>query len=120
MTPTLLQHTRILSLSQPVGIFLDPPYLLADRQELYDNDTTDDPARQSYEWALEHGGTYRIAYAAHEGDFEVPDGWEVITRTFGGIIDQAKRDTVMFSPACAYRTPKQAMDVLTLNVEAIR
>ena len=106
VTPTLLQHTQTAP-KPPVGIFLDPPYLLADRKELYDNDTTDDPARQSYAWALEHGGTYRIAYAAHEGDFEIPDGWEALTRTFGGIIDQSKRDLVMFSPACAYRTPEQ-------------
>ena len=112
VTPTLLQHTRTAP-KPPVGIFLDPPYLLAGRQKLYDNDVTDDPARDAYQWALEHGDTYRIAYAAHEGDFPIPDGWEVLTRTFGGINDQerceAKRDLIMFSPACVHRTAEQPM-----------
>ena len=112
VTPTLLQHTRTAP-KPPVGVFLDPPYLLGERSEIYDDDTSDDPARDAYQWALEHGETYRIAYAAHEGDFEIPDGWDVLTRTFGGINDpervQAKRDLVMFSPACVHRTVKQPM-----------
>ena len=51
--------------------------------------------------------------ACHEGDFDVPDGWEALTRTFGGIKDVERiasghNDLVMFSPACVYRKPEQA------------
>ena len=61
-------------------------------------------AVEAWEWALEHGDTYRIAYCCHEGDFEAPGGWEVTTRSLAGIRRRdinTKRDCVMFSPACA-------------------
>ena len=61
-------------------------------------------AKESYEWALEHGGRYRVAYCCHQGDFPVPEGWTFETNTFGGIKDvkrfAERRDLVMFSPAC--------------------
>ena len=54
-------------------------------------------ARDSYEWAVEHGHEYRIAYCSFEGDFPVPDGWDAQQW-------QSQRDhraeQVMFSPAC--------------------
>ena len=84
VTPTLLQHTRTAP-KPPVGVFLDPPYLLADRGELYDQDTTDDPARDAYLWAVEHGEVFRIAYACPRGRF--PD-----TRRLGGNVAHVRRD----------------------------
>ena len=105
VTPTLLQHTPT-SPKPPVGVFLDPPYLEESRSaDLYSGDGRDEnPAEAAYRWAVEHGAErYRIAYACHEGDFPVPDGWTAITRTFGGIKDKNRsgnRDMIMFSPTC--------------------
>lgn len=106
VTPTLMQHT-------PAGpkpmcaVFLDPPYLTGERKKgMYQSDKDDDPdkaARDSYEWAVEHGGRYRIAYCAHADDFPLPAGWEEITETLGGIRVKERRhrrDAVYFSPAC--------------------
>ena len=61
-------------------------------------------ARKALAWAIEHGDTYRIAYACGAEHFEVPDGWESQSLSFGGIRDEARRakqrDCIMFSPAC--------------------
>ena len=70
---------------------------------LYASDRDDDPdraTRESYNWAIEHGHKYRIAYACQKGDFEVPDGWDVHLQTFGSKGDRDRRDMIMFSPAC--------------------
>ena len=101
VTPTLLQHSAS-SRKPPVGVFLDPPYLLGERSKLYESDAAgDQAARDSWAWAVEHGDTYRIAYACHAGDFELPDGWEQETMTFAGHnIKQDRMDAVLFSPAC--------------------
>ena len=102
-----LMHTSTAP-KPSVGILLDPPYLTENRaSKLYRSDadgTSDDVAVEAWEWALEHGDTYRIAYCCHEGDFEAPGGWEVTTRSLAGIRRRdvnTKRDCVMFSPACA-------------------
>lgn len=105
LTPTLLAQTR--APKPDVAVFLDPPYRTDDRSStLYGSDIagdSDDVAVASYEWAVEHGEKFRVAYCMHEGDFPVPAGWETHTMTFGGINDperQSRRDLVMFSPAC--------------------
>ena len=89
------------------AIFMDPPYLTESRDKtVYQSDLdgeSDDVARQSWEWAVDHGKEYRIAYACHEGDFELPAGWTAETMSFGGIRSEDRthrRDMVMFSPAC--------------------
>ena len=80
-----------------------PPYVTNERASaLYQSDvdgTSDDAARESYEWAVEHGGRYRIAYASHEGDFPLPEGWTTEYRRFR-TAGNRRRDCVMFSPAC--------------------
>ena len=102
VTDTLLMHTPS-SPKPPVAIFLDPPYRTEGRSTtLYGSDltgTSDDSAVSSWEWAVENGDRYRIAYACHEGDIELPDGWTSETMSFrhgGG----GRRDLVAFSPAC--------------------
>ena len=93
---------------------------MADRKDkLYFSDlegTSDESAIQSYEWALKHGDRYRIAYACHENDFPVPDGWRSHIMEFSGrnphTAKQKKerekkpkpRDMLMFSPACIGQT----------------
>ena len=107
VTPSLLVDT-------PTGpgeaatrcVLLDPPYRTDRRKAtLYSSDaagTSDDAAVASYAWALKHGDRYRIAYCCHADDFEVPDGWEAMTRGFKGRRTGASGtvDMVMFSPAC--------------------
>ena len=107
VTPTVLMQTPS-GPKPPVGIFLDPPYMTEERSKIYGSDMiageSNRVAKESYEWALEHGGRYRVAYCCHEGDFPVPEGWTFETNTFGGIKDVKRfadrRDLVMFSPAC--------------------
>ena len=108
VTPTVLADTD--SCSNIVrGIFLDPPYLIEKRKYgLYQSDvdgSTDEVARASFEWAVEHGEKegYKIAYCCHEGDFEPPRGWSSEIRTFSGVKkteNKTKRDLIMFSPGC--------------------
>ena len=101
VTPTLLQHTPS-SPKPPVGVFLDPPYRTdtGRSDSLYSGDhEATDVAVAAYDWAVEHGGVYRIAYACHEGDFDVPDGWTAETLSMGHAREGAI-DMVMFSPAC--------------------
>ena len=112
VTPSLLADT-------PSGpgerinrcILLDPPYRTDRRKaDLYGSDadgTSDDVAVASYEWAVEHGDRYRVAYCAHEDDFPVPVGWESLTRGFAGhrAGHAGTSDIVMFSPACTVPQP---------------
>ena len=107
VTPTLLMHTPTAP-KPPVGIFMDPPYRTTHRQkDLYQSDMdgeSDDIAAAAYEWAVQHGETYRIAFCCHQKDFPVPEGWRSSMSTFGGISREDRRaenlDMVMFSPAC--------------------
>ena len=106
ITPSLLCHTAT-GYKPEVGILMDPPYLTNSRSPaLYGSDlqgTSDQAAVESYRWAVENGDRFRIAYCAHEGDFPVPDGWDTLSSTFGGINTDRKhtrRDLIMFSPAC--------------------
>ncbi len=104
--PTPLMHTAT-SAKPSVGILLDPPYLTKERvSSLYQSDvdgTSSDVAIEAWEWAKEHGDTYRIAYCCHAGDFDPPSGWTVETQSFGGVKNKktnTKQDCIMFSPAC--------------------
>ena len=109
VTPTVLMHTPT-GPKPPVGIFLDPPYKLEGtgrKDNLYASDMqglSDDVAEAAYQWAVEHGADYRIAYACHTGDFPTPEGWRIRELSFGGVRKAERRkersDCVMFSPAC--------------------
>ena len=111
LTPTVLADTAT---SPKVArcILLDPPYLTTKRDEtIYSSDyqgSSDETARAAYAWAVEHGGDYRIAYCCHEGDFEIPSGWEALEMDFAKSKNRAgTRDQILFSPACYKRAPKQ-------------
>ena len=106
LTPTLLQHTP--SGPKPiVGVMLDPPYRTDERaRNIYQSDrdgTSDSIAEATWQWAQQHGDKYRVAYCCHEGDVEVPAGWDVATTSVAGITKperRHRRDMVVFSPAC--------------------
>ena len=121
VTPSVLRDLQ----SNPhysIAVFMDPPYLTDGRNsELYNSDLTgesDDVAVKSWNWSAENGKRYRISYACHDGDFDLPAGWEKETLSFGGIRKESRRermDCVMFSPAC--EDDKQPD--LFANVEAV-
>jgi len=102
VTDTLLMHTPT-SPKPPVAVFLDPPYVTGVRSDtLYHSDmegSSDDVAVAAYQWAVEHGNVYRIAYCCHDGDFDVPDGWTTVGKSFARST-RGTSDLVMFSPAC--------------------
>lgn len=108
LTPTLMMDTPTAP-SPPVAVFFDPPYRLGDRDNtVYHSDfekSSDQVAEKSWRWALEHGDRYRIAYACNEGDIDVPDDWEQVTQSYGGIRiaerRAKRRELIVFSPACA-------------------
>ena len=100
LTPSILMQLPAGG-QPPVGVFLDPPYRKDGRhRELYAQDA-DDVAEASWRWAVEHGETYRVAYACTHGDVDLPAGWTEESLSFqGGWSIRGKRDAVLFSPAC--------------------
>ena len=113
VTPSLLQHTPS-SPKPTVGIFLDPPYRIKDRVKAYAVDDGDDPAVDSYNWAVENGGIYRIAYACRPDDFPLPDGWTASeTRGFKGhrveSVRETQQDVIYYSPQCKTRLTTQRL-----------
>ena len=100
LTDTLLWQTPSCPPCD-VGILLDPPYVTGNRDPaLYGSEDGDNPALESWAWAVEHGEKHRIAYACHYGDFEPPPGWRMETMSMTADRTQGKADCMMFSPAC--------------------
>ena len=85
-----------------VGIFLDPPYRDGEIA-LYESDrdgSTNSIAEAAWQWALDNGERYRIAYASVAGDYALPSGWTELAQSFTGVGNTEKRDALRFSPAC--------------------
>lgn len=100
VTPSILSDTAS-SPNLTRAIFLDPPYPTDQRKSgLYGEDDEGQVARASYEWAVENGERYRIAYCCLPGQFPVPDGWSEWKL---GTQGSKATDHVMFSPACIPR-----------------
>lgn len=119
LTPSKLQHTPTAP-KPTVGIFLDPPYLLEGRGDVYDSDSDVNnlAALESYAWAVENGDRFRIAYACAEGDFDLPDGWSSSkSRTFNGhkvlAVRQKRRDIIFYSPACHAKDEEVVSDAVS-------
>ena len=89
-----------------VAIFMDPPYLSKDRDQLYSSDIikkSDKAAIDSWQWAQEHGDRYRIAYCAHRGDFDISADWYIEESSYVSIrkaARKARRELIAYSPAC--------------------
>ncbi|CAN1564020.1 hypothetical protein MCERH10_02809 [Caulobacteraceae bacterium] len=94
----------------PIGVFLDPPYAMAERAGgLYGTET--DCSSEVRAWAIEAGKDprMRICLAGYEGEHELPDDWECVAwKTQGGYGNQsdgrgkanAGRERLWFSPGC--------------------
>ena len=84
------------------AVYLDPPYPAENRMaDIYGKDDNGKAAEESFQWAVEHGERYRIAYSCNSGDFEVPAGWTSLAfGRCGQDVETRIPDLTMFSPAC--------------------
>jgi len=94
------------------GVFLDPPYDRADRDDCYNEDHPDLWGEVCH-WCEENGNisNMRIALCGHDGTWTPPNGWESVAWSAnGGYGNQGdsksrgkknkKRETIWFSPGC--------------------
>lgn len=91
------------------AVFLDPPYGVEDRYELYTEDSRT-ISRDVFEWAVanQHDPLLRIAVCGYEGEHDFPDCWEVFKWRSHGFISKhggqgrinRERERIWFSPGC--------------------
>jgi DNA adenine methylase len=112
VTPPVTFKNKNLSKNGMVGIFLDPPYLVENREDrLYRIETN--TFIESCNWAVANGNNpkMRIAVCGYDGDFIFPSDWQVFHwGTTGGFSslaktkergkDNSKKETIWFSPNC--------------------
>jgi len=100
----------------PVGVFLDPPYDKSLRcVGIYMSDKSDnEPGPAVYDWCMKNGNDpdVRIALCGYEGEYDMPDSWEVYKWSSGGgwgtmakspnVRSQSNRfkERIWFSPSC--------------------
>lgn len=103
------------------GVFLDPPYcaLNSGRSTTYATDSRS-IAGDVAAWAIDNGGNdlMRIALCGYDGDYAMPDDWEMARwKANGGYAnagssrgrENAKRERMWFSPHCQKVPKEQAL-----------
>lgn len=112
VTPPVTYKNKSLTKAGIVGVFLDPPYLVENREDkLYRIET--DVFNDVCKWAIENGNNskMRIAVCGYEGDYIFPNDWETFNwSTIGGYSsfakdkkqgkENSKKETIWFSPHC--------------------
>lgn len=91
------------------GVFLDPPYGVADRHDCYGHDSRG-VSNEVCAWAVAAGDNpkMRIALCGYAGEHVLPDRWECVAwKAQGGYANQGtpgqtnrKRERIWFSPHC--------------------
>ena len=92
------------------GVFLDPPYSLDERADIYLEDV-EGIAIKVREWAIENGSNplMRIALCGYESEHAMPEDWQVVAwKANGGYglqgegrgRDNRERERIWFSPSC--------------------
>ncbi len=93
------------------GVFLDPPYAIEERSDVYGEDSRD-VSHAVREWAITNGGNpdLRIALCGYDGEHAMPATWhEISWKANGGFGKQgaetqgrknAHRERIWFSPHC--------------------
>ena len=101
-SPTVLGQSRDKQCD--TALFLDPPYLTKDRSSIYQSDLhnqSDSVSDDCYEWAVENGEKFKIAFCATDGDYPLPSGWTAERKSLVMRAEtNQKNDIVMFSPKC--------------------
>jgi len=104
------------------GVFLDPPYSLAERHEdIYSHDAQG-LSQAVGKWAIEHGEDpgLRIALCGYEGEHEMPASWRIVRWSAQGGMGASlagdtpylnrHRERIWFSPHCINDGPLFARD----------
>jgi len=96
------------------AVFLDPPYGVEDRYELYAQDSRS-VSHEVFDWCIENQDDplLRIAVCGYSEEHEFPDSWEVFKWTSHGFVSKAggqgrinrDRERIWFSPACLKPIP---------------
>lgn len=95
------------------GIFLDPPYLAHDRDEVLYSCESSTVASEVHRWAIANGDNplLRIALCGYEDHYMMPDNWTCFSwKTGGGYGLQGEgrgrknssREVIYFSPYCLH------------------
>lgn len=98
------------------AVLLDPPYDRTERADVYAVES--DAAERARAWAIANGENplLRIAYCGYDTGKSWPDGWQAVAwKTPGGYgsqgtgrgRDNARRETIWFSPHCLNETPME-------------
>jgi hypothetical protein len=112
ITPPVTFKNKSLSKNGMVGVFLDPPYLVENREDrLYRIETN--TFYDVCKWAIENGNhpKMRIAVCGYDGNFIFPPDWKTFHwKTTGGLSsfaktqergkENSKKETIWFSPNC--------------------
>jgi site-specific DNA-adenine methylase len=109
ITPSITHGSKGLSPKDITAVFLDPPYELAGRDQVYKEESN--IFKQVVEWAVANGDNprMRIALCGYEGDHGIPDTWKAYSwKANGGFAnlgndrgkDNASKETIWFSPNC--------------------
>lgn len=109
LTPSITHASKGIGQKDITAIFLDPPYDLSDRDQVYieDNNIFKDVVK----WAVDNGDNsrIRIALCGYEGDHGIPDAWKKFSwKASGGFAnlgndrgkDNATKERIWFSPFC--------------------
>lgn len=109
VTPSITYKSKGLTSKELTAVFLDPPYDLSVRDQVYKEDNN--IFKEVCQWAIENGDNpkLRIALCGYEGDHNIPDTWKIYTwKANGGFgnlgldrgKDNAFKERVWFSPHC--------------------
>lgn len=102
----------VLSKGSTIGIFLDPPYSVTDRDtDIYGEYDSLTVAHDVRDWAVENGENprLRIALCGYEGEHKMPDNWNCFAWSAQGgysnfrkdkINTNRHRERIWFSPHC--------------------
>jgi DNA adenine methylase len=109
ITPSITYGSKGLTTREMTAVFLDPPYDIKGRDEVYREDGS--IFQEVCQWAIANGDNLRlrIALCGYDGDHNIPDTWQVYAwETNGGLAnlgnDRGKfnksRERIWFSPHC--------------------
>lgn len=109
VTPSVTHNNVGIGIKDITGVFLDPPYETAIRDQVYRED--DNIFKQVCDWAVANGDNprMRIVLCGYEGNHNIPDTWKTYSwKANGGLSvlgngrgkENSKKETIWFSPNC--------------------